>query len=194
MRPTRFDLRPIVRRHYQSMHPSGMNRLGFGTFTALFLFPGALCSIVIALDYRVPATALTPALAGLGVLTGAFLTGFVLLMNTRIKARDDDRLSYRHNLTRLMGQTAVTSLYLVVFCMGMIAGCIALAVAWDALLVVPRGLSAASGLLLAGLVHVGLTGATFVRRLFGVYDQMFAADFAPNLQAVPTHRRSTNAG
>lgn len=190
MSANRFSLSPILRRHYESMRLPGSKRISFGTFAALFVIPGILGMAAVFLDFRLPVTALTPSLAALGVLTGAFLSGFVLLMNTRIKARDDERLNYRHNLARLIGQTAVTSLYLVVFCVAMIAACISVAICWDLLAAVPRGLSAATGILLAGLVHVALTGATFVRRLFGVYYQLFASDFTPELQAVPNQSGS----
>ena len=185
----RFSLSPILLRHYESMHPPGSKRLSFGTIAVLFVVPGITGAAAILIDFRLPATALTPSMAALGVLTGAFLSGFVLLMNTRIKARDDERLNYRHNLARLIGQTAVTSLYLVVFCVAVIAACITVAIGWELLAALPHGLSAATGILLAGLVHVALTGATFVRRLFGVYYQLFASDFTPELQSVPDRTR-----
>lgn len=189
MTANRFSLSPIIRRHYESLRPPGAKRISAGTFAALFVLPCVVGFAALITDFRLASTALTPSLAALGVLTGAFLSGFVLLMNTRIKARDDDQLSFRHNLARLIGQTAVTSLYLVVFCVLMIAACIAAAISWDFLVVLPYGLSAATGVLLAGLVHIALTGATFIRRLFGVYYQLFASDFAPDLHSVPDQGR-----
>lgn len=191
MTANRFSLSPILRRHYESMRSPGRRHISFGTFAALFGVPGLTGGTVILIDFQLPATALTPSMAALGVLTGAFLSGFVLLMNTRIKARDDEQLSYRHDLARLIGQTAVTSLYLVVCCVVLIAACIVVAIGWDLLVALPHALSAATGLLLAGLVHISLTGSTFVRRLFGVYYRLFATDFAPALQSVPnsTHPR-----
>lgn len=185
MNANRFSLNPILRRHYESLRRPGSKRISFGTFAVLFLVPVTIGATAIIVDFRLPIAALTPSMAALGVLTGAFLSGFVLLMNTRIKVRDDDRLSYRHNLARLIGQTAVTSLYMVVFCVAMIAACIAVAIGWDMLSVLPRGLSTVTGILLAGLAHVALTGSTFVRRLFGVYFQLFSSDFAPDLQPIP---------
>ncbi|MBD7994660.1 hypothetical protein H9639_05050 [Arthrobacter sp. Sa2CUA1] len=188
MGANRFSLSPILRRHYESMRPPGSKRISFGTSAVLFAIPGIIGTGAIAVNFRLPAAALTPSMAALGVLTGAFLSGFVLLMNTRIKAADDEHMNYRHNLARLIGQTAVTSLYLVIFCVAMIAACISVAIGWELLASLPYGLSVASGLLLAGLVHVALTGATFVRRLFGVYYQLFASDFTPELQSIPPHR------
>lgn len=185
MSTNRFSLSPILRRHYESMRPPSSKRMSLGTAVVLFALPGFIGGSAVLINFQLPASALTPSMAALGVLTGAFLSGFVLLMNTRIKARDDERLSYRHNLARLIGQTAVTSLYLVVFCVAMIAACISIAIGWELLAALPYGLSSATGLLLAGLVHVAFTGATFIRRLFGVYYHLFATDFTTDLHAVP---------
>jgi len=148
----------------------------------LFGVPVLLGISLILLRVEVPSTSLTPALAALGVLTGAFLSGFVLLMNTRLKIRDDESLSYRLSLARLVGETAVTALYLVVVCVAVIILGILLALIWSFLDDLTLGLSVATGILVMGLAHVAITGMTFVRRLFGVYNHLFGSDFAPRLE------------
>lgn len=174
----RFSLHPILARHYRALRKEGTERLSFGTSFMLFGVPLLLGVGLVLLRVEVLSTSLTPALAALGVLAGAFLSGFVLLMNTRMKIRDDESLNFRHSLSRLVGETAVTALYLVITCVAVIILGILLALIWSLLDDLPLGLSVATGILVAGLAHVAITGMTFVRRLFGVYHHLFGSDFS----------------
>lgn len=155
----------------------------------LFGVPLLLGVCLVLFNVEVPSTSLTPALAALGVLAGAFLSGFVLLMNTRMKIRDDESLNYRHSLSRLVGETAVTALYLVITCVAVIILGILMALLWSLLDCLAMGLSVATGILVTGLAHVAITGMTFIRRLFGVYNDLFGSDFAPRIQQSPDSSR-----
>jgi hypothetical protein len=191
LKTNRFSLYPVLARHYCAMRKPGTSRLGFGTMLALFGIPALLGAASIFFQVKVPSSALTPALAAMGVLAGAFLSGFVLLMNTRMKIRDDESLSYRLGLARLVGQTAVTALYLVVICVAVIILGILLALSWGYLRTLPWGVSIGTGVLVAGLAHVAVTGMSFVRRLFGVYDHLFGSDFSPDLQVIRTDQEES---
>lgn len=193
---TRFSLAPILRRHYLSLREPGSRWIPVGTSLVLFLCPVVLGCLVGFIAFEIPSSTLTPALAAVGVLTGAFLAGFVLLTNLRLKMREDENLSYRLNLTRLVGETAVTALYLVTACLLSIALGVVTAVLGPffseyAPLVSQLGV----GLFAAVLAHIGITALTLLRRMFSVYEQLFRSDFSPRLQAVPrTEPEARNHG
>jgi hypothetical protein len=177
----RFSLMPIVTRHFSAMKPPGRKRMSLSTIFVLFAGPAtiglfAAISGVFSVDH------LTPGIAGLGVLAGAFLTGFVLLTNLRIKVRDEQ--SYRITLSRLIGQTAATAMYLLICCVAIIFVLLVGLVLKDLTKGVPYLLSSIVGIALGGMAHVCVTGMTFIRRLFGVYYQLFPGDFAPELTSV----------
>lgn len=182
----RFSLAPIVRRHYASLRTPGSRWMSVGTLFMLFAVPLILGGSTSIFAFEIPTTTLTPVLAATGVLTGAFLAGFVLLTNLRLKMREDEALSYRLNLTRLVGETAVTALYLVTVCLAAIALGVAMAVVGPILAgVVPAVGQIGVGLFTAVLAHIGLTALTMLRRMFSVYEQLFRSDFSPKLQSVP---------
>lgn len=186
----RFSLAPIVRRHYASLRAPGSRWMSVGTLFVLFATPLMLGAVAGFFAFDIPTATLTPALAAIGVLTGAFLAGFVLLTNLRLKMREDEHLSYRLNLTRLVGETAVTALYLVTTCLVTIAFGVAMAVIGSVLTeVIPAVGQIGVGLFAAILMHIGFTALTLLRRLFSVYEQLFRSDFSPTLRAVPLREK-----
>jgi hypothetical protein len=182
----RFSLAPIVLRHYAALRKPGSRWIPVGTCAVLFVIPLAAGVIVGLFAFQIQASTLTPALAAVGVLTGAFLAGFVLLTNLRLKMRDDENLSYRVNLTRLVGETAVTALYLVTTCLAAIAwGLVAVVVGSAVSISVPVVAQLGVGLFAAVLTHIGVTALTLLRRVFSVYEQLFRSDFVPQLRVIP---------
>jgi hypothetical protein len=186
---SRFSLMPIISRHYASLVPAGRRVVSFPTLAYLFVIP--LAAGVLASWAGVTIASLTPAVAGLGVLAGGFLTGFVLLTNLRIKIRDEQ--AYRVRLSRLIGQTAVSSLYLVIGCVAGIGSIVAFQGATLPLSQIPLALHVGAALVVALLVHIGATGMTCVRRLFGVYFDLFSADFGPELTTIPSRTEGSTA-
>lgn len=180
-RNKRFSVWPIFTRHYQGLVPAGRRRLQVKSVIYLFVTP-AVIGILTALS-GTELNKLEPAIAGLGVLAGAFLAGFVLLTELRIKIRETE--SYRVHLGRLIGRTAASTMYLMVMSIltlmliilgGVLAGSL------PANLILVQHVIA--GISVAALVHIAATGMTFLRRLFNVYAQLFSGDFAPELRVV----------
>ncbi|MBP2413967.1 hypothetical protein JOF48_002766 [Arthrobacter stackebrandtii] len=180
-RNKRFSVWPIFTRHYRGMIPTGRRRLEFKTVLYLFIAPATIGAWA-ALG-NVGFDKLEPAIAGLGVLAGAFLAGFVLLTDLRIKIRETE--SYRVHLGRLIGRTAASTMYLMVMSiltlMLIILGGVLTGSLPEDLLVVQHIIV---GISVAALVHIVATGMTFLRRLFNVYVQLFSGDFAPELHIV----------
>ncbi|ALV45803.1 hypothetical protein MB46_10255 [Arthrobacter alpinus] len=187
----RFSVWPIFTRHYKGLVPAGRRHLQAKTVVYLFVIPAIIGALTFIAGTSL--SALEPAIAGLGVLAGGFLAGFILLMELRVKIRETE--SYRVHLGRMIGRTAASAMYLMVLCILTLMLIIVAGVIVDAL---PETWTMVqhivSGLAVAGLVHISTTGLTFLRRLFSVYAQMFSGDFAPELQSVdqPTHDISPN--
>ena len=184
----RFSLAPIVRRHYSAFRSTGSRSMTPTVIVMVFLVPLLVGAAVGLYAPEIPAVALTPTLAATGVLTGAFLAGFVLLTNLRLKIREDEALSYRLGLTRLVGETAVTALYLVIACLAAIIFGVAMAVFGPVISAkIPLVGQSVVGMFAAVLAHTGITALTFLRRMFSVYEQLFRADFSPRLMSVQSN-------
>ena len=178
----RFSVMPVVREHYRGLISPGRRRPSWGTWLGVIGLPILIGAAALYFQMRLPAAALTPLLTGTGLLVGAFVTAFVLLINLRIKVSETENWKYRATLVKLIGTTSASCLY---------AASVAFLVV--ALLVVgasipllredPFHLIGTAGLF-AVTAHLAATFTTVVRRLFGVYVSMFAADFDPELRIV----------
>lgn len=189
---SRFSIRPIVVNHFSSLRRDGQRRMSPGTFGTLFVFPLAVAGAGLLFQFRLDRGGATALLTATGLLVGAMVTAFIFLANLRIKISESNDLGIRRRMSVLTSETAVACLY----CAGL---ALALALGLATALAVPRAARpdwahlAATFLLVAGLVHLTVNFLTVLRRLFGVYYDVFRSDFVrlspavdPDAPSVPT--------
>lgn len=100
--------------------------------------------------------------------------------------RDDENLSYRLILNRLVGETAVKALCLVTTCLSAIGLGVVAAVGGSALSSsAPVVAQFGVGLFATLLTHIGVTALTLLRRIFSIYEQLFSSDLSPQLRVIP---------
>ncbi|MDO9378648.1 MAG: hypothetical protein Q7T56_07345 [Nocardioidaceae bacterium] len=176
-----FNLGPIVARHFAALRPPGQPRQSTAVRAAMLGVPvgaGALVGVLVALglDLR---DGTSQVLAATALLVGAMLTLFVFLTNLRIKISESATYAFRTRLQQLVGGAAVSSLY--VACLAMLVALeIATVASVQWLRDFPQQPLTAAVLVSTGC-HLALTLVTVIRRLFGVYYELFQSDFSPSV-------------
>ncbi|MDJ0319516.1 hypothetical protein [Pseudarthrobacter sp. PS3-L1] len=190
----RFSIKPIIVNHFRSLRADGQKRISAGTLATLFVLPLAVAGLGLSFHFKLDRGGATALLTATGLLVGALVTAFIFLANLRIKISESNEFSIRRRMSVLTSQTAVACLY----CAGL---ALSIAVSLAVALAVPRAARpewahlAATFVIVAGLVHLAVNFLTVLRRLFGVYYDVFRADFvrlapaedpdAPNLSSHP---------
>lgn len=177
----RFSIFPLIREHYRGYIPPGRRWPSVATLLILAGIP-VLSGVGAGLVAR-GTSALPPMISGLGVLAGGFLTAFVLLTNLRVKLSETG--SHRHRVARLMGETAASALYLVGSCLTLLVAILGVLMFRDAAPTPwPWVSGAVNGSVFGFTAHIAMTAVTVLRRLFGVYYELFRSDFGPKLREV----------
>lgn len=186
----RFNLWPLLRANFGSTDPrigrlrrvlSAMVSIavpvGVGAVGAWFVMQGLQVSNGIAV-----------ALPAVSLLVGAMFGAFVFLTNLRVKLEESGTYAFRASLHKLVGSSAIGCLYVAIIALGT-AGLLAL-VGSVPLLRAPELRPYVVGVIVALLVHVGMSLVVVFRRLFVVYFDMFAADFNPEIDPNPRPKKS----
>jgi hypothetical protein len=173
---SRFSLKPIVVKHFEALRPSGSTQITLPSKIVLFVVPLIFSGLGVALGYKLDRGGATALLTATGLLAGAMVTGFIFLANLRIKISESEQLKLKRKMSLLTSETAVACLY----CAGLALG---IAVTLAASLAAPRALRpdwahlVVTALLVFALVHLSVNFLTVLRRLFGVYYDVFKSDF-----------------
>ncbi|SNS61345.1 hypothetical protein SAMN06309944_1002 [Micrococcales bacterium KH10] len=103
------------------------------------------------------------------------LTTFVFLANLRVKVDESKEMKHRHHLQRLIASTVVAALYTAVAALAVTFALAAIAaLPWLRTDHAKPLVVAVTGALLA---HLGVTLISVIRRMFGVYYEVFARDY-----------------
>ncbi|MFG3618056.1 hypothetical protein [Nocardia sp. NPDC047654] len=105
------------------------------------------------------------------------LSTFVFLANLRIKISESEEYKYRTRLKELVADSAAGALYVSLIAM-ILALCLAVLASWPWLALNGRwqaGVS--SGICTAILVHLVISFFAVLRKLLGIYIDLFGADF-----------------
>lgn len=173
---SRFSIKPIVVNHFSSLRRDGRKRMSIGTTGALFALPLAVAGLGLFFQFKLDRGGATALLTATGLLVGAMVTAFIFLANLRIKISESEELSIRRKMSLLTSETAVACLY----CAGL---ALAIAMSLATALAVPGDARpdwahlSGTFLIVAGLVHLTVNFLTVLRRLFGVYYDVFRSDF-----------------
>lgn len=190
----RFDLRPLVRPHFQSLIDPGRRRISFGTAAVIFLLPlavgilggwavpipGAFAAApaLSAAPASSAASAVFTALPGAaGTLVAGFLAAFVLLMNLRIKLDDSPQLPRTPAQLRSISTAAMSSLYLTTVSGSALIVSLCLAVFGAPLAAgAPLAFRALVGLVLGLFTHILVNAITVLRRVAGAYYVLYKGE------------------
>lgn len=102
---------------------------------------------------------------------------FVFLANLRIKIQEVDSYKVRRDLKELIASSAVGSLHVAVVAM-LLALCLALMASWPLLTTDTLAGNVTSGVAVWFLVHLAVSLAAVLRRLLGIYVDLFTSDFS----------------
>jgi uncharacterized protein YacL len=187
----RFDITPIVTYHLSSLRAPGRKGMSRGDrfmFVGVPLLGGAVAGLSVWWGLEV-SNGLAPLLTACGLLVGGMLATFVFLTNLRIKVSEVE--TYRKQLQRLIGATVVSALYTAVIALAV--SFLLVAVASIELLRLSAVAPYTVGVIVAALLHLVVNLLTVVRRLLGVYVEVFAQDFGPQFGVVgPDDQRHEN--
>ena len=118
------------------------------------------------------------------------LSTFVFLANLRIKIQEVDGYRTRAGLKELVASSAVGALHIAAVSM-LLALLLAVMASWPVMTADSLPGNIASGLCVALLVHLMISLAAVLRRLFGIYVDLFMGDFmAKPSQEPPTRHGS----
>ena len=184
----RFSPLPILSGHLWAMRAKGQARMPKADlfwFAGFPLLVGILMGLGVGLglDIRDGSSQLLSATA---LFVGAMLSVFVFLSNLRIKVTDDQTLAYRRRLKQLISGTVASTLYVALLAM---AAAVALvAVATLQFLRTPGFAPFTVGVVAALGTHLGVNVLAVIRRMFGVYQEVFGVDYGADLEAVADPR------
>jgi hypothetical protein len=178
----RYNIGPVISYHYAGFTAAGTVESTRADWLILGGFPvvvGGLCAA-----FNVEIQSATALLTACSLLVGAMLSLYVFVVNLRIKISETEKLRKNRRLHRLVAYSASSCLYVALVAL---AATVALAlfagvhVSWLS----GHGLVRISyGLIFALLTHLALTLVTVVRRIFGIYFDIFRQDFNPEIYAV----------
>ena len=176
----KYNLFPIVRAIFadSSVRSSAV----VGRLLLRLIFPTVIgTGGALAVLAGVPvANGVSVALPAVSLLVGAMFGAFVFLTNLRVKLAESATFTFRSELHRLVGSSAVGCLYVAVVSMLTAAG---LGLVGSLPQLRDADLKPyVVGVLLAVFAHIGLSLLVVVRNLVLVYLDMFAADFNPKIE------------
>lgn len=177
----RFDLRPTVRMHFRGMRDRRTGRLSVSTWTLTVVVPLAAATVAPLLDVQIVQSG--PLITATSLLIGGMLSLFVFLTNLRIKLSEVDDFKFRRRVQQQVAYTSASCLYVALLAL---LGTVSLAIGFS---VHVPGLpiwvtTLGGGLAVALLVHLSITLLTVIRRVFGVYNALYKADFTADLRPV----------
>lgn len=190
----RFNIAPIVKRHFQSVNRPGTRaRLDFGAIAVVIGVPLLLGIAAFVFGIRASSiNLLTPLLMICGFLVGGMLTLFVFLVNLRVKISETPEFDHRRHLKKLIADVSASCLYLalVAFTLGTVS---VLSAAYSSTWWGPIH-SALIGFAIFTYTHIALTLLTVIRRLFAVYEDFFRRDHIVPLAHHPRQTLPSESG
>ncbi|MBW4720742.1 hypothetical protein [Saccharothrix obliqua] len=174
----RFNPWPIFIYHTRANRRDGDEKAtGIEIFT-LYGAPTVVAVVILAFQVRLGGV--PQLLAATSLLVGAMISVFVFLANLRVKVHEVAALKVRRNLRKLIASSAVGALYVSTVSM-MLALALALLASIPSLSGDGLMATLASALTSWLLVHLVVTLASVLRRLFGIYVALFGEDFTAEL-------------
>lgn len=170
-----FSLKPIFAYQVRALRGSNRRNLALQEYLMLYFLPVMVAAAFIG--FRFQLTGIAQLLSATSLLVGTMLSAFVFLANLRIKISESDEHKLRTNLKELVASSAVGALYVSTIAM-ILALCLAVMASWP-WLNLRQGWQCgiASGICAALLVHLIVSFTSVVRRLLGIYDELFDEDF-----------------
>ncbi|WHP18803.1 hypothetical protein [Cellulomonas sp. ES6] len=190
----RFKITPVVEKHLWSMRPPGSQRMRRSdrlVYAGVPMLTSVVAGAAIWLGAPV-SNGISQLLAATSLLVGAMLTTFVFLVNLRIRVGDSKSTVYRRNLQRLIGSAVASSLYSAAVA-AFLTFLLAVVATFDDLRA-PVVAPFTAGVVAGVAAHLGITLLTVIRRLFGVYVDVFGADYGPELVQSEDRTKRSSAG
>lgn len=179
----RFNPWPIFLYNSRASRREGVARLNWSERGLLYGAPTlGMAAFVI---FRLQLNGVPQLLAAVSLLAGAMISVFVFLANLRIKIQEVDSYKVRRGLKELVASSAVGSLHVSVIAM-LLALCLALMASWPLLTADTFAGNFISGIAVWFLVHLAISLAAVLRRLLGIYVDLFTSDFT--VQPEPGNR------
>lgn len=170
----RFNPWPIFLYNSRASKREGVTRLNWSERG--LLYGGPTLGLTLFVIFRLQLNGIPQLLAATSLLAGAMISVFVFLANLRIKIQEVDSYNVRRDLKELVASSAVGSLHVAVIAM-LLALCLALMASWPLLTTDTLAGNIVSGIAIWFLVHLAISLAAVLRRLLGIYVDLFTADF-----------------
>ncbi|MBP2340171.1 hypothetical protein JOF41_006349 [Saccharothrix coeruleofusca] len=176
----RFNPWPIVLYHAQANRRSRDEKATVPELILLYGAPSITAATFVIFQFRLGGVA--QLLAATSLLVGAMISVFVFLANLRVKVFEVAMLRVRRDLKKLIASSAVGALYVSMLSM-VLALVLALMASIPALIEETFVASLASASAIWLLVHLVVSLASVLRRLFGIYTALFGGDFSADVDS-----------
>ncbi|MCS7480746.1 hypothetical protein ACFFQW_23610 [Umezawaea endophytica] len=174
----RFNPWPIVLYHNKANRAEGEDKATRPELLLMYGLPTLIGAVFVV--FRVRLGGVPQLLAATSLLVGVMISVFVFLANLRVKVHEVAEFKERRSLRKLIASSAVGALYVSSVSMTL-SLCLALIASVPAL-GNPGFISFISSAIAAWLlVHLVVSLASVLRRLFGIYVTMFRSDFSAEL-------------
>ena len=170
----RFNPWPIFLYNSRAMRGPDSERLTWAERALLYGTPAV--GFVVFVVFRLQLGGIAQLLSATSLLVGAMLSTFVFLANLRIKIQEVPEYRIRAGLKELVASSAVGALHVSLMAMLLALG-LALMASWPLLTVDGIPGNIASSLCVALLIHLVISLAAVLRRLFAIYEDLFKGDF-----------------
>lgn len=182
----RFNPWPIF--IYNSKALRGSEDVPLNWAERLVLYGTPTLGLGLFVTFRLHIGGVAPLLSATSLLVGAMLSTFVFLSNLRIKIQESEEYRVRGGLKELVASSAVGALHVSAVSMAL-ALALALIASWDYLTKSNVPAHIASGICVWLLLHLLISLAAVMRRLFAVYVELFTGDFMAKPDARPNQFR-----
>ncbi|NYI89342.1 hypothetical protein HNR02_002665 [Amycolatopsis endophytica] len=182
----RFNPWPIFLYNSRATHGPDSRRLNWAERGLLYGFPTA--ALVTFIAFRLQLGGVPQLLAATSLLVGTMLSAFVYLSNLRIKIQETADYRTRVRLKELVASSAVGALHVCVIAM-VLALMLALMASWPELTSDSVVANIASGIAVWLLLHLLVSFSSVLRRLLGIYVELFMSDFMAKPDSEPVPRR-----
>jgi hypothetical protein len=130
---------------------------------------------LVFITFRLQLGGIPQLLAATSLLAGSMVSVFVFLANLRIKIDEVDKYRVRRGLKELVGSSAVGALHVAII--SMILGVVlAIMASWPLMTSDSLSGNVGSGLSVWLLVHLAISIGAVLRRLLGIYVDLFTSD------------------
>jgi hypothetical protein len=174
----RFNPWPIVSYNSSAAYESDSSR-----WLRLSLIVPTL-TVAASFAFRFRYGDLTALLSAVTLLVGAMISAFTFLANLRVKVSEVDEYRVRPRLKKAISSAAVATLYVCLSALGL---ALAIASTFAVPILGPtRGAGVVSSAIITGLLaHLLMSFLSVLRRMFGLYVELFSGDYAADPEPEP---------